>query len=85
MNLRAEGGGRGREGKAKNFCGELSSQIVKCAIFLTFRALRGGHWKMRERGVQMRHFRAIAQDLAALVLFFEIQISKWEKALKFPN
>ncbi len=31
-------------------------------------AMRNGTFKMRERGCQMRHFRAIAQDLAALVL-----------------
>ncbi len=28
--------------------------------------MRKGTFKMRERGCQMRHFRAIAQDLAAL-------------------
>ena len=28
--------------------------------------MREGTLEMRERGVQMRHFRAIAQDLAAL-------------------
>ncbi len=29
--------------------------------------MRKGTFKMRERGCQMRHFRAIAQDLAALL------------------
>ncbi len=29
--------------------------------------MRKGTFKMRERGCQMRHFRAIAQDLAALI------------------
>ncbi len=29
--------------------------------------MRESTFKMRERGCQMRHFRAIAQDLAALV------------------
>ena len=43
-------------------------QCPKCAIFLAFRAMREGTCKMRERGCQMRHFRAIAQDLAALKL-----------------
>ncbi len=39
----------------------------KCATFLAFCAMREGTFKMRERGCQMRHFRAIAQDLAALL------------------
>ena len=47
----------------------LCSKILQfsyCAIFLAFCAMRESTLKVRERGVQMRHFRAIAQDLAAL-------------------
>ncbi len=55
----------------------LCSNILKCpkcATFLAFCAIREGTFKMRERGCQMRHFRAIAQNLAALpVIFFVFQ------------
>ncbi len=40
--------------------------MFKMRQFLAFCAMRKGTFKMRERGCQMRHFRAIAQDLAAL-------------------
>ncbi len=53
--------------KSKFLCSKIL-QFSKCAIFLAFRAMREGTLEMRERGVQMRHFRAIAQDLAALGL-----------------
>ncbi len=45
--------------------------------------MRKGTFKMRERGCQMRHFRAIAQDLAALAticLFLSAdvdRVAKW--------
>ena len=42
--------------------------MSKMRHILAFRAMREGTYEMRERGCQMRHFRAIAQDLAALLL-----------------
>ncbi len=42
--------------------------MFKMRHFLAYRAMRQGTFKMSERGCQMRHFRAIAQDLAALVM-----------------
>ncbi len=54
--------------KSKFLCSKIL-QFSKCAIFFAFRAMREGTLEMRERGVQMRHFCAIAQDLAALLLY----------------